>query len=82
MATQNLLDDTRITEFGLLVEATRRLTRIFEASLRKNHDLTMVEVEAMIRLGRDSIGPKSVSAPTPRKMSGGNMPKATPWNRK
>ena len=52
MATQNLLDDTRITEFGLLVEATRRLTRIFEASLRKNHDLTMVEFEAMIRLGR------------------------------
>lgn len=52
MATKTALDDTRITEFGLLIEATRRLSRIVEASLRDNHDLTMIEFEAMVRLGR------------------------------
>ncbi len=48
----NLLADERITEFGLLVEATRRLTRLIETSLRDNHELGLVEFEAMVRLGR------------------------------
>ncbi len=32
----------------------------------------------MIRLGRDSIGPKSVIAPTPMKISSGKMPLSMP----
>jgi len=52
VTTDRLLDDNRITEFGLLIEATRRLTRIVETSLRENHDLTLVEFEALIRIGR------------------------------
>lgn len=52
MTTDSLLDDNRITEFGLLIEATRRLTRIVETSLRENHDLTLVEFEALVRIGR------------------------------
>jgi DNA-binding MarR family transcriptional regulator len=46
------LSDARITEFGLLVEASRRLIRIAETSLRESHDLTWVEFEAMVRMGR------------------------------
>ncbi len=60
-STRNLLDDSRITEFGLLVEATRRLSRIIEMSLRDNHDLTSVEFEAMIRLGRSPDRQMSMS---------------------
>ena len=55
------LDDVRITEFGLLVEATRRLMRIIETSLRDNHDLTGVEFEAMIRMGRSPERQMSMS---------------------
>lgn len=55
------LDDVRITEFGLLVEATRRLMRIIETSLRENHDLTGVEFEAMIRIGRSPERQMSMS---------------------
>lgn len=49
---KDALSDTRITEFGLLVEAARRLIRIAEKSLRESHDLTWVEFEAMVRMGR------------------------------
>ena len=59
--TSQLLDDNRITEFGFLIEATRRLTRIIEISLRDNHDLTLVEFEAMIRLGRSPNRQMSMS---------------------
>lgn len=59
--TAELLSDTRITEFGLLVEATRRLSRIIEGSLRDNHNLTSVEFEAMIRLGRSPDRQMSMS---------------------
>ena len=55
------LDDVRITEFGLLVEATRRLTRIVETSLRDHHGLTGVEFEAMIRMGRSPERQMSMS---------------------
>jgi DNA-binding MarR family transcriptional regulator len=50
--TKSTLDDKRITEFGLFVEASRRLTRIMESSLRDQHGITSVEFEAMLRLGR------------------------------
>lgn len=45
----------------MLVEATRRLTRIVELSLRDNSGLTMVEFEAMIRLGRSPDRQMSMS---------------------
>ncbi len=61
MPTKNLLADNRITEFGLLVEATRRVTRIIEVSLRENHDLGMAEFEAMVRLGRSPDRQMSMS---------------------
>lgn len=50
--SKDVLADDRITEFGLLVEANRRLLRTVESSLRGNHGLAMVEFEAMVRLGR------------------------------
>ena len=59
--TKSALDDVRITEFGLLVEATRRLTRIVETSLRDHHGLTGVEFEAMIRIGRSPDRQMSMS---------------------
>ena len=59
--TSQLLNDNRITEFGFLIEATRRLTRIIEISLRDKHDLTLVEFEAMIRLGRSPDRQMSMS---------------------
>jgi len=49
---RDTLSDSRITGFGLLVEATRRLIRITETSLRESHDLTWVEFEALVRMGR------------------------------
>ncbi len=52
--TTNILEDKRITDFGLLIEATRRLTRTVETSLRNDHGLTVVEFEAMVRLGRST----------------------------
>ncbi|MDJ0663360.1 MAG: MarR family transcriptional regulator [Acidimicrobiia bacterium] len=61
MNAVNLLADNRITEFGLLVEATRRVTRVIEASLREHHDLGMAEFEAMVRLGRSTDTQMSMS---------------------
>lgn len=46
------LDDERVTAFGMLVEATRRLERSFERTLRTKHDLSLVAFEALLRLGR------------------------------
>lgn len=47
----NLVDD-RITSFGVLVEAARRLERVFERSLRERHGLSLVAFEALLRIGR------------------------------
>lgn len=52
MTANPQLDDPRITDFGLFVEAGRRLARILEASLQKRHGMTSVEFEAMLRIGR------------------------------
>ena len=46
------VDDDRITAFGLLVEANRRLNRTFDRSLREHHDMSIVTFEALLRLGR------------------------------
>lgn len=48
------LDDERITSFGMLVEATRRLERTFERSLRTEHGLSLVAFEALLRIGRSA----------------------------
>lgn len=55
------LDDARITVFGLLIEANRRLTRTVEASLRDNHGLALVDFEALLRLGRSPDHQMSMS---------------------
>lgn len=47
-----LVDDDRITSFGLLVEAHRRLQRTFDRSLRDHHGMSAVTFEALLRLGR------------------------------
>ncbi len=49
---EQLFADDRITTFGLLVEAHRRLQRTFDKSLRDHHDMTGVTYEALIRLAR------------------------------
>lgn len=46
------LTDERIGQFGLFVEAGRRLARIMEASLLRNHGMTSIEFEAMLRVAR------------------------------
>lgn len=56
-----ILDDERITAFGLLIEANRRLARTIESSLRANHDLTLVDFEALLRLGRSEECQMSMS---------------------
>jgi len=49
---QPALDDARITQFGLFVEAGRRLNRLIETSVREQHGMTSIEFEAMLRMGR------------------------------
>ena len=56
-----ILDDERITAFGLLIEANRRLARTMESSLRSNHALTLVDFEALLRLGRSDERRMSMS---------------------
>ena len=56
-----VLDDDRITEYGLMVEANRRVARVIEASLRASHGLTLVDFEAMVRLGRSPDNQMSMS---------------------
>lgn len=58
---QDVLADERITKFGLMVEANRRLMRTFERSLREKHGLAMVDFEAMLRLGRSPDRQMSMS---------------------
>ena len=53
--------DERITAYGLLLEANRRLERVFEQSLRANHNMTKVTFEALLRLGRSDGGQMSMS---------------------
>ncbi len=48
----DLLADERITSYGRLVEAYRRLSRIFDRSLRERSGLSVTWFEALLRLGR------------------------------
>ena len=57
----DVLTDDRITHFGLMVEANRRLLRTVEDSLRAKHGLALVEFEAMVRLGRSPERQMSMS---------------------
>lgn len=50
--TTQTLADERITQFGLFVEAGRRLARLIENSVREHHGMTSIEFEAMLRMGR------------------------------
>ena len=56
-----ILADERITAFGLLVEANRRLARTVEESLRARHGLALVDFEALLRLGRSDGRQTSMS---------------------
>jgi MarR family 2-MHQ and catechol resistance regulon transcriptional repressor len=51
-ATPAALSDERIGQFGLFVEAGRRLARIMEASLLQAHGMTSIEFEALLRVAR------------------------------
>jgi DNA-binding MarR family transcriptional regulator len=53
--------DDRITTYGLLLEANRRLARTFEHTLRTEHDMTNVTFEALLRLGRSAGGQMSMT---------------------
>ena len=59
--TAALVGDDRITAYGLMLEANRRLERLFERSLREHHDLSQVEFEALLRLGRSNGAQMSMS---------------------
>jgi DNA-binding MarR family transcriptional regulator len=48
----SILDDERITSFGVLVEATRRLERTFARTLREEHAMSLIDFEALLRIGR------------------------------
>lgn len=50
--TADVLADERMTAYGRLVEAHRRLNRIFERSLRDELGISVVWFEALLRLGR------------------------------
>ncbi len=51
-APPDLLADDRIAEFGVFIEANRRLVRLVETSMRETHGLPLVDFEAMMRLSR------------------------------
>lgn len=54
--TDQILEDDRISSYGRLVEAQRRLHRIFDRSLRDKTGISVVWYEAMLRLARSSQG--------------------------
>ncbi len=56
-----IVGDDRITAFGLLVEAHRRLERTFEKSLREHHGMSIVTFEALLRLARSDDHHMSMS---------------------
>lgn len=55
------IDDDRITAYGLLVEASRRLQRTFDRTLRDAHGMSSVTFEALLRLGRSPERQMSMS---------------------
>jgi MarR family 2-MHQ and catechol resistance regulon transcriptional repressor len=59
--TASPIDDDRITSYGLMVEASRRLQRTFERTLRETHGLSTVAFEALLRIGRSEGRQMSMS---------------------
>lgn len=57
----DIVNDDRITAFGLLVEANRRLQRTFDRTLRDEHAMSSVWYEALLRLGRSDGQQMSMS---------------------
>jgi MarR family 2-MHQ and catechol resistance regulon transcriptional repressor len=57
----SIVGDERITAFGLLVEAHRRLQRTFDKTLRDRHGMSGVTFEALLRLGRSDEHQMSMS---------------------
>ena len=60
-SSASLVDDDRITAYGMLLEANRRLERVFERSMREHHSMNGVTVEALLRLARSEGGRMSMS---------------------
>lgn len=58
----SVLTDERITAFGMVIEATRRLERTFERTLRERHGISLVAFEALLRLGRSPDQQMSMTA--------------------
>lgn len=54
--TDRIIQDSRISSYGRLVEAQRQLHRIFDRSLRTHAGLSAVWYEAMLRLARSTEG--------------------------
>jgi MarR family 2-MHQ and catechol resistance regulon transcriptional repressor len=50
------LDDDRITAYGLLLEANRRLSRMFEHSAETRSGISAIELEVLLRVGRSPDG--------------------------
>ncbi len=61
MDTAQLINDHRITAFGLMVEASRRLLRTCERTLKEEHGMSLVVYEALLRLGRSEDQQMSMS---------------------
>jgi DNA-binding MarR family transcriptional regulator len=57
----NLIRDGRIGAYGRLLEAQRRLNRVFDRSLREQVGISSVWYEALLRLGRSPQRQMSIS---------------------
>lgn len=51
-ANHHLISDQRISSYGRLVEAQRRLHRVFDRSLRSQAGISIVWYEALLRVAR------------------------------
>ena len=61
MTTKGDRDDPRITTYGLLHEAHRRLTRAFECSLTAHSGMNSSFFEVLLRIGRSPGGRLTMS---------------------
>jgi MarR family transcriptional regulator, 2-MHQ and catechol-resistance regulon repressor len=52
VARQTLIDDPRVTAFGMLVEANARLERVMARSLAREVDISLVYLEVLLRIAR------------------------------
>ena len=61
MTAIELFLDERISSYGRLVEAQRRLHRVFDRSLREKAGISAVWYEALLRLARSNSGHLTVN---------------------